>query len=71
MCLLFKESKSTIDHNRKLLQALDDGLKWVSKYIIIKYISLIAHVHLVDVYLMSAFTSARHIFRVFVHVLAQ
>ncbi len=25
--------KSTINHNRKLLQALDDGLKWVSKYI--------------------------------------
>ncbi len=33
-CLPIIESKSTIDHNRKLLQALDDGLKWVlSKYI--------------------------------------
>ncbi len=28
-CLPIIESKSTIDHNRKLLQALDDGLKWV------------------------------------------
>ncbi len=25
--------KYTVDHNQKLLQALDDGLKWVSKYI--------------------------------------
>ncbi len=33
MCLLVIESKSTRDHTRKLLQALDDGLKWVSKYI--------------------------------------
>ncbi len=31
--LLIIESKSNIDHNRKLLHALDDGLKWVSKYI--------------------------------------
>ncbi len=23
------ESKSTIDHNQKLLQALDDGFRWV------------------------------------------
>ncbi len=31
MCLLIIiESKSTINHNRKSLQALDDGLKWVS-----------------------------------------
>ncbi len=28
-CLPIIESKSIIDHNRKLLQALDDGLKWV------------------------------------------
>ncbi len=27
------ESKSTINHNRKLLQVLNDSLKWVSKYI--------------------------------------
>ncbi len=34
MCLLIIiELKSTINHNRKSLQALDDGLKWVSKYI--------------------------------------
>ncbi len=33
-CLPIIESKSTIDHNWKLLQALDDYLKWVlSKYI--------------------------------------
>ncbi len=33
-CLPIIESKSTIDHNRKLLQALYDRLKWVlSKYI--------------------------------------
>ncbi len=28
-CLPIIETKSNIDHNRKLLQALDDGLKWV------------------------------------------
>ncbi len=28
-CLPVIESKSTIDHNWKLLQALDYGLKWV------------------------------------------
>ncbi len=28
-CLPIIESKSTIDHNQKLLQALDDGLRWV------------------------------------------
>ncbi len=33
MHLLIIESKSTINHNQKLLQALDDVLKWVSKYI--------------------------------------
>ncbi len=33
-CLPIIESKSTIDHNRKLLQALYGGLKWVlGKYI--------------------------------------
>ncbi len=33
MCLPILESKSTIDHNRMLLQALDEiGLNWVSKY---------------------------------------
>ncbi len=33
-CLPIIESKSTIDHNLKLLQALDDGLKWIlSKFI--------------------------------------
>ncbi len=30
-CLPIIESKSTIDHNRKLLQALEDGLKWVKQ----------------------------------------
>ncbi len=28
-CLPIIESKSTIDHNQKLLQGLDDGLRWV------------------------------------------
>ncbi len=28
-CLPIIESKSIIDHNRKLLQALNDGLRWV------------------------------------------
>ncbi len=28
-CLPIIESKSILDHNRKLLQALDDDLKWV------------------------------------------
>ncbi len=28
-CLPIIESKSTIDHNRKILQALNDGLQWV------------------------------------------
>ncbi len=27
-CLPIIESKSILDHNRKLLQALDDDLKW-------------------------------------------
>ncbi len=27
-CLPIIESKSILDHNRKLLKALDDGLKW-------------------------------------------
>lgn len=38
-CLPFIESKSTIDHNRMLLQALDDGLKWVLSKYIKKYIN--------------------------------
>ncbi len=33
-----------------------------------KALSLIAHVHLGDVYLISAFTYARRIFRVFAHL---
>ncbi len=27
-CLLIIESESILDHNQKLLQSLDDGLKW-------------------------------------------
>ncbi len=38
-CLPIIESKSTIDHIQKLLQALDDGLRWVlKKPFIITYI---------------------------------
>ncbi len=54
-CLPIIESKSILDHNRKLLQALDDDLKWDLSKNINNYIhfqcSLIVPLIISDVFL--------------------